>query len=143
MSIQRPTAWMCPLLLTTFENCSVPDNGNNMIYKFFSWYSSTPLGWRRFIVAVLVPIQEYLFVEPCRRAFNLVIKVSPGLAIACVPLLLLAAVLTALVISLFVYEFFVGIGRAIKSKAVGLAFLVCLFAWVFVPLHFISSIGGK
>jgi hypothetical protein len=34
----------------------------------------------------------------------------------------------------------VGIGYTIKSKAVGLAFLVCLFAWVFVPLHFISSI---
>jgi hypothetical protein len=113
-----------------------------MIYKFFSWYSSTPLGWRRLLVAVLVPIQEYLFLEPCRRALNLVIKVSPGLAIASLPLLLLAGMLTALVISLFVYEFFVGIGHTIKNKAVGLAFLACLFAWVFIPLHFISSIGG-
>ena len=78
-----------------------------MIYKFFSWYSSTPLGWRRFLVAALVPIQEYLFLEPCRRALNTVAKVSPGLAIASLPLLLLAGVLTALVVSLFVYEFFV------------------------------------
>lgn len=114
-----------------------------MIYKFFSWYSSTPLGWRRFLVAALVPIQEYLFLEPCRRALNAVAKVSPGLAIASLPLLLLTGALTALVVSLFVYEFFVGIGHKIKNKAVGLAFVVCVFAWVILPLHFINSIGGN
>jgi hypothetical protein len=114
-----------------------------MIYKFYSWYSSTPLGWRRFFVAILVPIQEYLLLEPCRRALNMVVKVSRALAIASLPLLLLASMLTALVISLFVYEFFVGIGPSIKNKAVGLAFLACLFAWVILPLHFISSMGVK
>jgi hypothetical protein len=70
----------------------------------------------------------------------MVVKVSPALAIASLPLLLLAGMLTALVISLFVYEFFVGIGQSIRNKAAGLAFLVCLFAWVFLPLHFINSI---
>lgn len=112
-----------------------------MIYKFFSWYSSAPLGWRRFVVAALVPIQEYLFLEPCRGALNAIAKVNPAIAIASLPLLLFVGILTALMVGLFVYEFFVRIGYTIKSKIVDLAFVVCVFAWVVRPLHFIGCAG--
>jgi hypothetical protein len=74
---------------------------------------------------------------------NIVAKVSPILAIASLPLLLLAGVLTALVVSLFVYEFFVGIGYTIKHRVAGVIFVACVFAWVFLPLYFINSIGSK
>ena len=109
-----------------------------MLYKFFSWYSSTPLGWRRFFIAALVPFQEYVFLEPCRQALNSIAKVSPSLAIASLPILLLFGVLTAAVISLFIYEFYVGIGYKIRNRAGGMAFAVCLFGWVIFPLHFIG-----
>lgn len=114
-----------------------------MTRNFLSWYSSMPLSRRRFLIAALVPVQEYLFLEPCRRALNTVAKASPELAIACLPLLLLAGVLTALVVSLFIYEFFMWIGCAVRNKVAALAFLACAFAWVILPLHFINSIGGK
>lgn len=109
-----------------------------MVYKFFAWYAATPLFWRRIVVAAFVPIQEYLFLEPCRRALNALAKFNRALALASLPLLLLAGALTAAAICLFVYEFHVGVGGKLKNKAAGLGLGLFMIGWVFIPLHFIG-----
>lgn len=111
--------------------------------KIFAWYRSTPLWWRRFFITILVPVQEYIFLEPFRNALNAMARFSPKLAIASLPFVLVMGGLTAAVICLFVLEFFAAVGSKTKNKAVGWIALACIFAWVILPLHVITFIGDK
>jgi hypothetical protein len=110
-----------------------------MLNKLWDWYADTPLGWRRFFLAILVPVQEYIFLEPYRKLLNLIAKFSPYLAIALVPTLLFMGLLTAIVIVLFIYEFLLGIGNKIKNKSVGYVFHLCVMGWVLLPIRVLRS----
>jgi hypothetical protein len=110
-----------------------------MLSRFFSWYTATPLFWRRIIVAALVPVSEYLCLETTRRALNGIMKVNRNLAaILSVPVLLIACGLTVAAIGLYVHECYVAIGPRIKSKAAGYLALACIFAWVILPIHIMT-----
>jgi len=117
-----------------------------MIYRFFAWYRSMPLLRRRFLVFMLVPVQEYIFFGPSRRALNFIAKSSPNLAIASLPAILVMGVMTAAIVCIFAYEF-LGIGKDIKNRFIRLfvfsCVLGCILTWVIFPLHVIKMIGDK
>lgn len=121
------------------------ENFNNeymyMLNKLFSWYSSIPPGWRRFFLAALVPVQEYVFLEPFRTAVGTAIKSHPDLALELSTIILTGALLTVAVICLFVIEFFSGVASKIRTKPGGYAFLICLFGWIMLPFFFTNLIG--
>jgi len=110
-----------------------------MLNRLWDWYVDTPLGWRRFFIAILVPVQEYIYLEPYRTLLNLIAKFSLYLAIALLPTLLFMGLLTAIVVVLFVYEFLLGIGNKIKRKSVGVVFHLCVMGWVVLPIHLLRS----
>lgn len=100
-----------------------------MINRFFKWYGSTPLLWRRLIISILVPVMEYVLLDPCRWALNAATKISPTLSIALLPVLLVVAVLTAVIVSMFVIEFSIGIVSKIQNKFFKLFVFMCVFGW--------------
>jgi hypothetical protein len=113
-------------------------NKPSMINTVWDWYASIPAIRRRILVAVLVPVQDYLFLEPSRNVFNALVRFSPALAIASLPLLLLVGLLTAVVTCLFVVEYLAGVGKHVKNKAVGYLLFCLVMGWAFLPFPLIA-----
>jgi hypothetical protein len=109
-----------------------------MINALWDWYVSIPPIRRRIVLAVLVPVQDYLFLGPSRNALNALARFSPGLAIASVPLLLVVGVLTALVTCAFLVEYLVGVGRHVRNKAAGVFLFCVVMGWAFLPFPLIA-----
>ncbi len=109
-----------------------------MINALVDWYRSTPLLWRRLIVTILVPVNEYIFVVPCRWGLNAAAKINPNIAIALLPVLLVVGVLTAATCCLFIIEMLPGVVNKIHNPTLRTAGYVGMLAWVIVPFHLIS-----
>jgi hypothetical protein len=109
-----------------------------MINALWNWYVSIPAIRRRIFIAVLVPVQDYLFLEPSRNALNALARFSPTLAIASVPLLLVVGLLTAVVTCAFVVEYMVGVGKHVRNKAVGFLLICLVMSWAFLPFPLIA-----
>ena len=110
----------------------------SMINALWDWYVSIPAIRRRIVVAVLVPVQDYLFLEPSRNAFNALARFSPALAIASLPLLLVVGVFTAGVTCAFVIEYLVGVGKHVRNKATGFLLLCLVMGWAFLPFPLLA-----
>ena len=112
--------------------------GPGMLNALWDWYMSIPAIRRRIVLAGLVPVQDYLFLEPSRNALNALARFSPGLAIVSLPLLLVVGVLTALVTCAFVVECLVGVGKHVKNKAAGVLLICLVMGWAFLPFPLIA-----
>jgi hypothetical protein len=120
------------------SNMGQIEKKSSNLYGLAVWYASTSVMPRRVIIVLIDPLMEYLTFIPLLRLQNFFITFNRAAGIAFLPVMLLFCFLTAISISLFIWEAY---HVKIKNRFVAWAYLACLFAWIIMPLHSITVIS--